>query len=393
MIALSPSNQSQSLPALRQHVGGHWFVRIPKALGGGSKWFGADEQTARTRLAAFLKGRTPSTPKPSKPLGKRCATDRLPTIGQEMPTVGTHPMTIKAAADSLFAVVDSESGEHGRKKVRACTARFVKKYGDKFAHDLTPGDLIAFKASLSKLTASSKNDQLVYSRRLLGHCWDVEAVQEPFRLKVLANVKRGTLPDKAMKPDAVRQLIEAIHSEHPVLARLCLLQFYLVARPSEVPKAVWVEQFDGEWESEGVLATAGKSTRKTGEPRRIIFSEPAMILLKAIGSPTWDCGNGEQQRLCPNGFAYGHFARKIGKRIEAKVEKITGKTSLSVWGFRHAANQGLLDAGVSEEDCRKAAGHVRDRVRRAYGVRENYSATRQSISVLADLVPLKIVGL
>lgn len=399
MIALATRQAPivDSPPALRLHTGGHWFVRIPKRLGGGSKWFGGSKSQAQRLYKKWTETEWLALCHPHHPKGGKWGrfTEQVGrAVHGGMPRAGDHPMSIQAAANSLFALVDAESGEHGRKKVRACLRKFLGMHGGKMAHDLTPADLIAFKSSLSELKPSSKNDLLVYSRRLLSHCWDVEAIQEPFRLKVLANVPKGELPDKAMSPAQVRKLIEAIYSEHPTLARICLLQFLIVGRPSEATKAVWHERCKGRWESEGVLAVPGKTTRKTGEPRRLLFSDDALRLLSAIGKPMWHRGDGKHlEPLCPNGFAYGQFCRRVGDRIKDEIEAISGKESLSPWGFRHAANQALLDAGVSEEDARKAAGHVRDRVRRAYGIRENYSQTRQSIGILSELVPLSIVGL
>lgn len=395
------SRSKASPPCLRfQRRTKNFFVRIPRRFGGGTKWFGSNEEAARAAWTAWgalyqrqaesaLPSAAPSRPRTRSALP---LTDPTPFRGG-MPRVGPQPMTVRAVAASLFALVDSESGPAGRQKVRLCTNRFLNLYGDRLVHELTAADLVAFKASLAALKPTSKNDLLTYARRLLTHAWDIEAIEDPFRLKVLANVKRGALPDKAMKPSAVRDLIATIYKVHPSLARICLLQFYIVGRPSEAPKALYAERFGGVWEADGVLAVVGKGTRKSGEPRRLLFSEPALTLLREVGKPTWKRGDGAQFPLCPNGLAYGQFARRIGEKIKHQVQQLTGKESLSVWAFRHASNQALLDAGVSEEDARKAAGHVRDRVRRAYGVRENYTQTRQALRVLAELVPLETVGI
>jgi hypothetical protein len=48
MPALQTRHKAKpAVPALLRHVRGGYFVRIPKALGGDSKWFSSEPDTAR----------------------------------------------------------------------------------------------------------------------------------------------------------------------------------------------------------------------------------------------------------------------------------------------------------------------------------------------------------
>jgi integrase len=298
-------------------------------------------------------------------------------------------MTVRQAAESLWASVDAECGERGeagRRKVRACLKRFLDQYGPRLVHEVIPADLVAFKTEVCRdLKPNSANDILCYTRRLLNHAWEIDAIAEPFRLKALKNVKREPLTKRAASVADVTLLLRLVSQENANLGLAMYLQFLGVMRPSEVSKVIHGE---GEWDGTGVFCIDGKTTNKTGELRPVILTDPALDVLKSI-EKKWARG-----ALLPNGNSYRHMCWKVGRRLKEKhpeaqrlIRALTGRDDLSPHRLRHAAVQALIDAGVAEEHRRLAMGRLAPRLDRTYGTRPNCAAVRKAIGVLAELIP------
>ena len=369
MIA-SGSVVSRSAPSLLKHCRGHYFVRLP---GGKSKWFGADPAQAQTRYERWVE-----TYQPGHNGHPRVETSLSPRFRRRMATV-------QEVADSLFALVDSESGEFGRRKVRACLVRFLAQHGGKEIASLKGADLIAFKGKMTAdgLAASTMNDALTYARRLLTFAFDNDFVEKPFKLANLKNVGRGAVKSKAVSPDKVRQVVEAVGEYNQNLARMMLLQFYGVMRPSELPKVLYQQ---GEEQGRGVFSVVGKTTRKTGELRDVLLSDSALKLLK-VTEPKYANGNG-----------YRHQCWVVGRRLrrdkgDGFIKGLIGEEDLSPHFLRHSSVQALIDADVREEHIRTAMGRLKARVDRVYGKKPNHGAARESLQVLAQLIPLSTVGI
>lgn len=365
----------EGVPTLRLHLGGHYFARIPKRLGGGSKWFGKDPTVAGELYRAWAEEEWPLL------LGKCCATSATATRRGRMTT--TTAISAQSVADSLFALVDSEAGPFGRRNIRLRLKPFLAKHGAQPIADIRPADLIAFKADLAKRYGiETQNNLIVATRRLLNHAWEIEAVDRPFRLGIFKPVRRGPLPKKGIKPEQVRALIAEVYKHHPDAARMLLLGFYCVARPSETPR---IMHSIGEVQETGndgrVLAIYSKTTRKTSELRPVLCIPEAEKLMGSV--PTMKTHN-----------AYRIQVYRAGELIGAKrLQEITGKKTLAPHFMRHSANQALIDAGVSSDFRHVGLGRVPARVDRTYGVQQEFSAALKTIRVLAKLVPLSTVGL
>lgn len=377
-------------PTLSLHASGKFMVRIPKRLGGGSKWFGSDEDRARLAYDEWLGsvwadicGEPSSDTADRKPNELRAATDgKVPRRGG-MPNSA---QTLKVVADSLFALVDAESGPAGQQNVRYRLRLFLEKFGSRPADSLTPADLIGFKAELtSQYRPQFTNCVLVYVRRLLNWAWESGAIEAPYRLKVLKAVPKGAVKSKAIAAAQVRALIAEVAKRNRPLALAMLTQFYGLMRPSECPKVLGGI---GEQVAPGVSMIETKTTRRSGELRPVILSKQAEKVVA------------EFRRLTARRKRYGsHNAYRLacnwaGKGIgKERLQELIGRAVLSPHFLRHSAVQAAFDSGMREDHVRLAMGRVRPRVDRTYGQLQEFAEVRRSVSVLAKVVPLSTVGL
>jgi site-specific recombinase XerD len=307
--------------------------------------------------------------------------------------VSTGTLTVQETAEQLFILVDSESGPDGKRKVRRSLKRFLAAVGPNPINGLTANDLLRYKKKLvEELAPNTINDYLTYTRRLLNFAWETGAVEHPFRLKVLKNVNRPPLRIKGIKPADLCKLLSAVNEVNQPCARLMLLQFLCVLRPSE---AATLLHRRGEQQSDGTFAIPSKTTRRSGELRRVLLSEEASRLLALIPT-TYDTGAETKLRMT-NGLVYAKRVWKVGRKLrETKgdewLRSLIGKADLSPHFLRHSAVQALIDAEVREEYIRTAMGRLKPRVDRTYGA-ENYTAAREAIAVLSTLVPLSTIGI
>lgn len=366
------------IPTLRRHCRGSFYVRIPH---GGSLWFGSDQASAERAYSTWAEGfAAENHPRKGGGNSKATLSARSPRGMDPASAPAVPTLSTQAVAEQLFALVDSESGPAGRRKVRACLKRFLEHFGTREIGSLKAADLIAYKAKLvgDGLKPTTINDALTYARRLLTFAYDAEYVQVPFRLRVLKNVPKGAVKSKAVSVANLKTLLKAAHDLKPNVARMMLLQFWGVMRPSELPKVLYRQ---GEERGTGVFAIDGKTTRKTGELRPVLLTDAALKLME------------QTEPLYKDGLGYRHEVWKLGRRLRREhgdgfIRALVGTPDLSPHFLRHTANQALIDAGVREEYIRTAMGRLKARVDRGYGAKENYEEARKAVGVLAKLVPL-----
>lgn len=388
-------------PSLNQHPNtGRFVVRIPAKLGGGTRWFGSDKAAAQTAYAQWVEevwpcllGSPSPVPTRRKEVVIRLGTAAANRRGMTNPTavVSVPPLpaslrpaqTLREVADSLFALVDSESGPAGRQNVRFRLRLFLERYGSKPANALTPADLIGYKAELVKrYKPEFVNNCLTYSRRLLTFAWESGAVEQPYRLGVLKAVPKGALRRKGLAAENVSALLKEVSQRNRPLATLMLIQLYGVLRPSEAPKVAYSV---GELQPYGIDVES-KTTRKTGEMRPCLVTPESAALIEEFREAVGE------RRFYATHNAYRLACNLVGRSIgEKRLRELTGKKVLAPHFLRHTANQLLLDSGVSEEFVRASMGRVRPRVDRTYG-RENYEQARQAIRVLSKAVPPSVLA-
>jgi integrase len=367
----------QSPPKLGLHkTTGKYRIQVPAQLGGGSRWFGADAARAESEYSRWVSEAWPCligsllTAKPTAPDGRGMSkkTSTVPTL--------------RVAADSLFALVDAESGPAGRKNVRNRLRLFLDQYGSRAADGLTPADLIAFKGKLTKeYSPEFVNNCLSCLRRLLTHTFEVGLVETPYRLGVLKAVKKGAVKVKGLKAENASALLKEIAQRNRPLATLCLIQLYAVLRPSEASKVAYSL---GETKPYG-LDIESKTTRKSGELRACLVTPECAALIEDFRTA---CG---KRRLYSTHNAYRLACWVVGNSIGPKrLMELTGQKTFAPHRFRHTANQMLLDSGVSEDAVRAGMGRVRPREDRTYGT-ANYEAARQSIRILSKIIPPSVL--
>lgn len=376
---------SHRTPKLRRHCRGSFFVRL---VDGSTRWLGSDPERAEAQYRRLVDCSYLAT--------ERSAPSALKVDGEHRVSVmlvPSGPATVQETAQRLFRLVDSESGPHGKKKVRRSLKRFLAAVGSRPIDGLTADDLIDYKGKMvAELAPNTINDYLTYTRRLLVFASETGAVARPFQLGILKNVNRRPLWSKGIKSDAIRVLLTEAYKVNPSAARLMLLQFLCVMRPSEAPKLL---HRLGEERADGTFAIEGKTTRKSGELRPVLLTPDSRRLLESIPT-TFQKGDQLKPRLMTSG-AYGHRVWTVGRKLrklhgDAWLKSIIGKRDLSPHFLRHSANQALIDAKVPEEYRRAAMGRLKPRVDRTYGT-ENYEAATQAIAILSTLVPLETVGM
>lgn len=364
-----------------------WFVRIPERAGGGTRFFGSDEKTALVRYAAWADEFAQVMPSKVEARAANTYGMSIRSFAEAAPAMPLAPSpSTQSVADQLFQMVDSEAGPAGRANVRIRIRSFLAMFGSKPIASITPADLIAFKASL---TAAKQKpnwicDQLGEARRLLRFAFEIDATPKPPKLGLLKNVPRGTIKSKAISADNARALIAAVYKRRPNLGRMMLLQVLCGLRPSEVTKLIYHQ---GSWVADGVYAIEGKTSRKTGQPRIIAVSAPAMRLLKAT----------KAQYVHGNGYRHQcwHVGRALRKAHgDSFIKDLTGKPDLSPHELRHTAATLMLQSGkVSDASWRTIMGRTRAKVDRIYAVHDDCQTARKEAAVLATILPLSLVGL
>lgn len=373
------SKSESSVPALRfDRASGQYWTRIPKRLGGGSKWFGRDPEEAEEKYNAWAETFAESAPAPTPPTRIRTATSRKPTgTGRMAPTLPTSEV-----ATQLFALVDSESGPAGRANIRNRLRLFLGQFGTRPIADLKAADLIAFKAGISSYSPEYRNNMLVAVRRLLRFAIDC-GYAGSFPLGLLKPVPLGAVKSKGIAADKLAKLIGEVAKKNKPLARLMLVQFWTCQRPSEVPKTAWNR---GEDQGGGVIAISSKTSRKTGELRAVVQIPQAVAMLAEFRKET------AGRKLYQTHNAYRLACNVVGRSIGAeRIRELTGKDALSPHFIRHTCCQAMLDNRVPAEHRRVMMGRLDDRVDRRYGSRRDYSATREAAAILAKLIKPSII--
>jgi integrase len=368
---------AQRAPSLGIHKPtGKYRVQVPAHAGGGSRYFGTDRATAEPLYRAWVSEVWPCL------IGSTVTPSPARTNGRSMETNPQAVPTIRVVSDSLFALVDSESGPAGRANVRNRLRLFLDQYGNRAADRLTPADLIAFKGTLTRqYSPEFVNNCLSCLRRLLTHAFEVGLVQTPYRLGVLKAVPKGACKVKSLKAENATALLKEIAQRNRPLATLCLIQLYGVLRPSEVPKVAYSL---GETKPYG-LDIESKTTRKSGELRACLITPECAALIEDFRAAVG------RRRLYSTHNAYRLACWVVGNSIgEKRLMELTGQKTFAPHRFRHTANQMLLDSGVSEDAVRAGMGRVRPREDRTYGT-ANYEAARQSIRILAKIIPPSVL--
>jgi integrase len=356
---------------------GKYRIQIPAHAGGGSRFFGSDFPTAQALYKQWTEEAWPCL------IGSTVTASPTRTNGLGMAKKTHIVPTLQGVADSLFQLVDAESGKAGQKNIRFRLRLFLDQYGSRAADSLTPAELIAFKGKLTgQYSPEFSNNCLSALRRLLTFAFETAAVETPYRLGVLKAVPRGALKVKGLKPENATALLKEIAQRNRPLATLCLIQLYGVLRPSEAPKVAYSL---GEEKPYG-LDIESKTTRKSGELRACLITPECAALIADFRAAV-----GERRRLYSTHNAYRLACWVVGTSIGPKrLMELTGKKTLAPHNLRHTANQLLLDSGVSEDAVRAGMGRVRPREDRTYGT-ANYEAARQSIRVLAKIIPPSVL--
>lgn len=385
---LSPVSSSlpAKIPNLYHHVGGHFYVRIGKK----TKWFGKDRTQAQIRYSAWILETFPASSQTVQSNRDVSGESLSSPISREVPATSepfqrgskkTPLPTWEEIAKRLYVSVDSETTKAGQVGVRARLVPFLNRFGKRPIDSLSPDELISWRAEyVSAHAPNSSCGVLTYTRRLLTFAFEIGAIETPYRLAILKNPPRGALKLKAIGTDKLKTLLEAVTKENPNIGKMMYVQFLCTMRPSELPKLIYGV---GHWEGTGkeVFSMEGKTTRKTGEARRVLVTPRALEVLKGI------------EKRCPTMNAYRLACRKVGEKLNKKrpgfVKSLTGRDDLSGHFLRHSSATALANANTPDSSIRVAMGRSLGRVDRTYRP-ENYRAARKDIEILSELLPLNV---
>lgn len=334
------------VPALKRHGSGAFYVRSE----GRHIWFGSDPSVAQGRYGSWLSQRAVGTPTAPAP-------QPAPTINQ---TAATGP-TVRKTAERLFALVDSECGQHERQNIRNHLKTFVERFGSRVVGTLTADELLAYRSDLARgRMPESINHSLRRAKRLLRLA---DFRFDSASLQAMKTVKGGVRKPKAWSVPKVRLIVEKLCPVNPNLARTLLLAFYCVLRPSEIARVVAGE---GEWVSPNVFELAeSKTAKRTGQARAVCFSPEALALLKRV------------EPRSPNFEAL---------RLACKRSKKWVGFAFTPHPLRHSAASALIEAGVDVSLVRTALGRGVGQVDGIY-FKPPYAKTCEALSALAKLVP------
>lgn len=363
-----------------------FWIRIPKAQGGGSKWFGTDPASAKLAYEAWTKAaETANAPTPaprvlsrSRKLARTAGGNGCSTAGM-LAALETSP-SVQQTAQELFALVDSESGPAGQANIRWRLKGFIGRLGGRPIASLKAADLIAYKASLN-CSPEYKNNQLVAVRRLLRFAIDC-GYAGSFPLGLLKPVPLGAVKRKGIAAAKFAVLLKEVAKRNRPLASMMLVQFYQTLRPSETPK---VMHSLGELQSDGfTLAISSKTTRKSGELRPVVLLPESQELIAEFIKMK----RAKYQTMNAYRLACNVVGRSIGKD---KLRALIGQEVLSPHFIRATSNQALRDARINPQDRDIAMGRLESKVERRYGVDREFSQTRENLRVLTRIVPTKTV--
>lgn len=310
------------MPAMKQHPSGAFYVR----LNGKQVWLGSDPTAAVGRFAAFM-GASAATSASTPPSAAPIPTSAPQTV-VEAPAVSGK--TADEWAATLVALLINEVTPQTLETLRFDLKPFLDRFGKVPLDSVTATDLIDWRNSIGKGKSPCYiNHILAAARRLLRLA---DYPQTSLVVRALKPAKGAGLKRKALDPAKVQEVLSKVHAEKPNLARILLLAFYCVLRPSEIPSVVYGK---GDWVKKNVFAIHSKTTNGTGELRKVCFSPQALALLKTI------------EPQCPN-----------YKNIKSALFRLRNSIGdFTAHPLRHSAATALTEAGVEGELIETALGH------------------------------------
>jgi integrase len=319
-------------PGLRQHTTGVWFCHWD----GRNHYFTKDRSQSEALYAESLRGW-------AEWRARRPHSDH-----------GGRSVSVEGLALKFLEYKEATGGKRRRGYYWNHLQRFVAVFGNVRADLVRARDLQALKVDMVRGG---------YHPKTVSH--DLGCVKSLFRWGVgmemigpvsLDFVRADPLPPpqpRVLEPEDVALMVGKVP---PELAGWLAVSYLTMARPSEM---VLIAGGRGRWETECVFACVSKSSSRSGELRRIVFSEEALGWLWQV-EPRWQTESGYYQA----------------------VSAVLGPGGPHP--LRHSGATHLRRAGVAAPDIDLLLGHLPSRVTRSY-VQIAWPSLQSSVSPLTLL--------
>jgi integrase len=329
-------------PSLRRHVSGQYFCR----WGGEDHYFGHDAASANKQYLTSL---------------TEWAVWRAKRDGELEVMSNRRTYTVVELAGLFMNQKELEGGDRGkdrRRYYRNHLRRFIGMWRDVRADKIRPADVNALKLDMIRAKHSPRNIQhdLTAVKSLFRWAAALEMVP-PVNLDVVHAPEGEPVPDKSFTLAEVW----ASHLFLPEqLGYWVAVQYLTLSRPSEM---VRIAANDGEWEEPWLFRCRSKVGWRTGEARRIVFSDSALSFL----------------RLCePRWSRYDTYYQAVYRAVAG-----TDFGFFSPHPLRHSGATHLAQAGVDRRDIDLLLGHLPSRVSRIY-CRIDWEALRGHVARIAQ---------
>lgn len=259
------------IPALRRHASGNFFWREKGVNVYVGKDAGKAERAWQAKWGAEVAARSTEA---SSPLPARPSSRSLHTVND--------------VAARLWELVEPTVSKEKAAVYRYDLAPFLAKHGGKRLDELSPDDLLSYRADLCrKYKGWTVKGRLSIVRRLLTLADELGWVDRPYRMGFLKAPALGETKSKAWTAEEVSRKIKTVAAKNPNLARMLRLQWLTALRPFSVPE---ICNQRGTFEEPNVFVLdRSKTEKKTGEKQRVCLSPSALKELKRI-KPTYQIG-------------------------------------------------------------------------------------------------------